>query len=110
MSLSIGDNDDSPMYRDRSSYRNTEFLITTGPGPAPQLDGEDMVFGKIVEGFNTLASITEIPTFTPSDKLRAFNTVADKFGDERAARARASWGKPLQSIVIMGSGVLTNVA
>lgn len=110
MSLSIGENDDSPLYRDRINYRNTEFLITTGPGPAPQLDGEDIVFGKVEEGFSTLVSIAEIPTFTPSEKLRAFNTFADKFGDERAARARASWGKPLKPIVIMGSGVLTGAA
>ena len=24
----------------------TEFLITTGPGPAPSLDGENVVFGR----------------------------------------------------------------
>ncbi|GMH36750.1 hypothetical protein BSKO_04623 [Bryopsis sp. KO-2023] len=106
VSLSIGDNDDTPLYRERANYRNTEFLVTTGPGPAPQLDGEDIVFGRIQEGFDTLFSVAEIPTYTPSEKLKAFNTFASSFGDERAARARASWGRPLKAVVILDSGVL----
>lgn len=88
-------------------YRNMEFLITTGPGPVPRLDGQDVVFGRVEEGLDTLATVTEIPTFKPSDKLRAFNTFADKFGDSRAARAREVWGKPLKSVVITNAGVLS---
>lgn len=106
VSLSMGENDDSPLYRDRMEYRNIEFLITTGPGPVPRLDGQEVVFGRVEQGLDTLAAVAEVPTFIPSDRLRAFNTFADKFGDSRAARARESWGKPLQKVVITDAGVL----
>jgi peptidyl-prolyl cis-trans isomerase B (cyclophilin B) len=55
VSLSIsGDNDEDPEARGRPGYRPTEFLITTGPGPVPRLDGLNLVFGRVTEGMSTV--------------------------------------------------------
>lgn len=43
VSLSLTENDDETFVKQRPGYRNTEFLITTGPGPAPALDGNNVV-------------------------------------------------------------------
>jgi hypothetical protein len=43
VSLALAENDDDPFIKQRSTYRPTEFLITTGPGPAPSLDGQNVV-------------------------------------------------------------------
>ena len=32
----------------------TEFLITTGPAPAPSLDGENVVFGRVLKGMDVV--------------------------------------------------------
>jgi len=47
-----------------------------------------------------------VPTFHPDEKARQMNAVASFLGDERAAKARAKWGRPLKAVVITGGGVL----
>ena len=85
----------------------TEFLITTGPGPAPSLDGENVVFGRVLRGLDVVAAIADVPTFKPSGNSIAWNQVAEWFGDDRAAKARAVWTKPTKAIVIENAGVLS---
>ncbi|BDA49114.1 probable peptidyl-prolyl cis-trans isomerase B [Coccomyxa sp. Obi] len=106
VSLSISENDDDPILKQRPSYRPTEFLITTGPGPVPSLDGQNVVFGTVLEGYNTVTAIASQPTFKPNERIQAVNQLASFIGDERAARVRAKYGKPLKSVVITDVGVL----
>ena len=85
----------------------TQFLITTGPAPVPSLDGENVVFGRVIKGMDVVAGIAAVPTFRPSGNSVAWNQVAEWLRDERAAKARESWSKPTQAIVITDAGVLT---
>ncbi|KAL0020452.1 hypothetical protein WJX77_005028 [Trebouxia sp. C0004] len=106
VSLSLGTNDDDPGIRQRPGYRNTEFVITTGPGPASALDGENIVFGRVLQGYDTMTAIQSVPTFRPfNERVSSFNKLASFLKDERADRVRAKWGKPLKAIVIMGAGM-----
>jgi peptidyl-prolyl cis-trans isomerase B (cyclophilin B) len=50
VSLCLSENDDEDEYKLSPDYRNVEFLITTGPGPCPQLDNKNIVFGTVLEG------------------------------------------------------------
>lgn len=50
LSLCLSENDDDDDIKLDPDYRNVEFLITTGPGPCPQLDGKNIVFGSVLEG------------------------------------------------------------
>ena len=86
LSLAISENDDDQSVRLRQDYRNTEFLITTGqahvpavqmnahmlsrcvaagPGPARELDGQNVVFGRVLSGFETVSAVARVPTFKP---------------------------------------------
>lgn len=38
-------------------YRNVEFLITTGPGPCPELDNQNIVFGSVLDGKQIFLSL-----------------------------------------------------
>ena len=77
-----------------------------GPGPALALDGENIVFGRVLQGYDTITSITSVPTFRPfNDRVLAFNKLASFLKDDRADRVRAKWGKPLKAIVITGAGM-----
>ncbi|KAK6236085.1 hypothetical protein SCA6_011422 [Theobroma cacao] len=53
VSLCLSENDDDDEVKLGSDYRNVEFLITTGPGPCPQLDNNNIVFGTVLEGAAT---------------------------------------------------------
>lgn len=50
VSLCLSENDDDDEIKLDPSYRNVQFLITTGPGPCPQLDNKNIVFGTVLEG------------------------------------------------------------
>lgn len=50
LSLCLSENDDDDAVKFGPNYRNVEFLITTGPGPCPQLDYKNIVFGTVIEG------------------------------------------------------------
>ncbi|KAJ8560783.1 hypothetical protein K7X08_022643 [Anisodus acutangulus] len=49
VSLALSENDDDDVVKMSSNYHNVEFLITTGPGPCPQLDSKNIVFGTVLE-------------------------------------------------------------
>ncbi|CAL5011684.1 unnamed protein product [Urochloa decumbens] len=50
LSLCLGENDDDDDIKLNPNYHNVEFLVTTGPGPCPELDGQNIVFGTVLEG------------------------------------------------------------
>ncbi|KAL2612078.1 hypothetical protein R1flu_023770 [Riccia fluitans] len=106
VSLCLSENDDEEELKLDVDYRNVQFLITTGPGPAPQLDNGNIVFGTVLEGMDVVASIAQIPTYKPSERIRQFNGFAEFLGDDRAANARNFWNRPLKSVVITKCGEL----
>lgn len=50
LSLCLEQNDDDDSIKLSPNYHNVEFLVTTGPGPCPELDGQNIVFGTVLEG------------------------------------------------------------
>lgn len=106
VSLMLSQNDDYPDLKQARDYHDMQFLITTGPGPVPVLDGENVVFGRVLEGLDTIGAISTVPTFSPGAKARQMNAVASFLGDDRAAKARAKWGRPLKAVVITDGGTL----
>lgn len=108
VSLALGENDEEPTLRSRPDYKPVEFLITTGPGPVPRLDGANIVFGRVVEGMAVVGQVASVPVFGPSPvgNSLAFNSLASAIGDDRAATVRRKYGKPLKAVVILGSEVL----
>ncbi|XP_027338723.1 peptidyl-prolyl cis-trans isomerase CYP28, chloroplastic isoform X2 [Abrus precatorius] len=100
------ENDDDDDIKLDPGYRNVEFLITTGPGPCPQLDYRNIVFGTVLEGLDVITAIASIPTYQPSERIRQFNNLAKFFGDERAQNARNIWNRPLTTVYISDCGEL----
>ncbi|WVZ19030.1 hypothetical protein V8G54_006352 [Vigna mungo] len=106
VSLSLSENDDDDDVKLDPEYRNVEFLITTGPGPCPQLDNKNIVFGTVLEGLDVITAIASIPTYQPSERIRQFNDLAEFFGDGRAQNARNIWNRPLTTVYISDCGEL----
>lgn len=50
LSLCLSENDDDDDIKLDPNYSNVEFMITTGPGPCPDLDGRNIVCGSVLEG------------------------------------------------------------
>eukprot|EP00892_Ulva_mutabilis_P012241 jgi/Ulvmu1/938/UM102_0021.1 len=106
VSWSVGDEDASSVSRSGPPIENTEFLITTGPGPALDLDTSAIVFGQVIDGLDVLREVAGVPTIRANETLERYNAVAQFFGDDRAAKARSRWGKPLEAVVIASVGHL----
>ncbi|TVU42406.1 hypothetical protein EJB05_08809, partial [Eragrostis curvula] len=77
-----------------------------GPGPCPELDGQNIVFGTVLEGMDVITGIAAIPTYKPAERIRLFNDFAQLIGDERAQTARAMWNRPLKTVYIGDCGEL----
>lgn len=56
VSLPLSENDDDDDLKLNPNYHNVEFLITTGPGPCPQLDSKNIVFGTVLEGESSISA------------------------------------------------------
>ncbi|KAK8595720.1 hypothetical protein V6N12_064231 [Hibiscus sabdariffa] len=106
VSLCLSENDDDDEVKLDSDYRNVEFLVTTGPGPCPQLDNNNIVFGTVLEGLDVVTAIASIPTYKPSERIRQLNDLAEFFGDERAQKGRTLWNRPLKTVYISDCGEL----
>ncbi|XP_071737187.1 peptidyl-prolyl cis-trans isomerase CYP28, chloroplastic-like [Rutidosis leptorrhynchoides] len=104
LSLCLSENDDDDDIKLDPNYSNVEFMITTGPGPCPDLDGRNIVFGTVLEGMDVVASINSIPTYKPGERVRQYNDLAEFFGDERARNARAIWDRPQKTLYISNCG------
>ena len=103
VSLAVAASDDDDAVRLAPGYRAAQFLITTGPGPAPRLNGGNIVFGRVLSGLDVVAAVTRVPT------LRAppgpWAKLATLVGDERAARVASKYGRPLKLVVITKAGI-----
>lgn len=64
LSLCLAQNDDDEGIKLNADYRNVEFLVTTGPGPCPELDDENVVFGTVLEGKSSCYLRSLIDIFT----------------------------------------------
>ncbi|XP_051187084.1 peptidyl-prolyl cis-trans isomerase CYP28, chloroplastic [Lolium perenne] len=106
LSLCLGQNDDDDSIKLSPNYHNVEFLVTTGPGPCPELDGQNIVFGTVLEGMDIITNIATIPTYKPAERIQFFNDFAQLIGDERAQSARAMWDRPQKTVYISGCGEL----
>lgn len=104
--MCLSENDDDPDVKLDPHYRNVEFLITTGPGPCPQLDNKNVVFGTVLQGLDVVAAIASIPTYKPSERIQKYNELAAFIGDKRADTARAIWNRPLKTVYISDCGEL----
>lgn len=105
VSLPLSVNDDDERIRMRTKYSNLEFMILTGPGPVPSLDGENIVFGRVLEGMEVVSALCEVPTFYPPQNGRLLNNIAKVIGDDRAAKAQSNWGRPLKPVVIQSVSI-----
>ncbi|VAI90944.1 unnamed protein product [Triticum turgidum subsp. durum] len=106
LSLCLEQNDDDDSIKLSPNYHNVEFLVTTGPGPCPELDDQNIVFGTVLEGMDVISSIATIPTYKPGERIQFFNDFAQLIGDERAQSARAMWDRPQKTVYISGCGEL----
>lgn len=104
--MCLSENDDDPDVKLDPHYRNVEFLITTGPGPCPQLDNKNIVFGTVLQGLDVVAAIASVPTYKPSERIQKYNDLAAFLGDKRADTARAIWNRPLKTVYISDCGEL----
>lgn len=106
LSLAVADGDDGDEVRLRPGYRAAQFLITTGPGPVPRLDGRNIVFGRVLgpDGMAVVRAVTAVPTLQPPPGPWA--TLARAVGDERAARVASKYGRPLKLVVISRAEVV----
>lgn len=82
------------------------LLMPTGPGPATFLDGQNVVFGRVLSGIDTVSTIANVPTYAVDKRIQWMNQFAETIGDERAAKARARWTKPQKPVVITACGLL----
>ncbi|KAG6772294.1 hypothetical protein POTOM_023697 [Populus tomentosa] len=73
LSLCLSENDDEDNIKLNPEYRNVEFLITTGPGPCPQLDYKNIVFGVVLEGSRPGPDSTTFNSSSASESEAAFN-------------------------------------
>ena len=90
----------------RYSIVAAAFRITTGPGPVPSLDGQNIVIGRVLSGLPVVTAVSRTPTYAPLSSARTWNALAGALGDGRAATARAAWSKPRQAVVITACGLL----
>ena len=85
----------------------SEVIITTGPAPVPSLDGKNIIFGRVDrESLDVISKIASTPVFSPSSQVKAWNFVASRVGDERAATSKLVWTKPTKAVAIFQSGIL----
>lgn len=79
---------------------------SAGPGPALDLDSAAIVFGQVIDGLDVLREVATVPTIRANETIERYNAVAQFFGDDRAAKARSRWGKPLEAVIISAAGPL----
>jgi cyclophilin family peptidyl-prolyl cis-trans isomerase len=81
-----------------------EFEFTIAPGPNPDLDKENIVIGKVIEGMGTVAALNAAPVSQGQFLEGAFKFSANVIGDVRAKTTFVN--KPLQKIQVIKCGVL----
>lgn len=79
----------------------TGFCITFGA--APQLDGSNLVVGRVVDGFDVLSRLEAIPVVKDNSKS-PFLAAGKAIGDKRATVAELGFNRPFGKTVVSGSG------
>lgn len=106
VSLNLSQNLDDDYIKSRQKYTEMSFLITTGPGPVPSLDEQNIVFGRVSEGLDVISRVAEVPTFKPNKSLQVFTDLAAAVGDDRLTKKAAIYGKLLTPVVFLQTGIL----
>lgn len=70
------------------------------------MDGQNVVFGRVLSGIDTVSAVAAVPTYRVDKRIEWVNQFASMIGDDRAAKARARWTKPQKPVVITACGIL----
>lgn len=65
--------------------------MTSGPGPTTQLDGNNIAFGRVIEGMEILSRLNADPTSKPDKFTQTMNQLAEVAGDYRYKVVRQTW-------------------
>lgn len=84
----------------------TEFYITTGP--APDLDGVNLIIGKVVRGMDVVKQLQELPR-VKNNTNSPFFQAGKTFKDRRANVAELSFDKPFSKVLIKNCGLVSNI-
>ena len=85
----------------------TGFAITTGP--APELDGRNIIVGKVVQGEDIVQRISQLPKNKPNTSSPYFQA-GKAIGDKRANVAERAFNRPLAKAVIVSAGILPEIS
>jgi cyclophilin family peptidyl-prolyl cis-trans isomerase len=80
----------------------TEFSITTGP--APDLDGINLIVGRVVSGLDVVEALQRLPK-VKNNQNSAFFKAGKLAKDRRADVAELGFDRPFSSVIIAKSGV-----
>ena len=81
----------------------TEFSITTGP--APDLDGINLIVGRVVKGMEVVEALQKLPK-VKNNESSPFFKAGKATKDRRADVAELGFDRPFSSVIVGQSGVL----
>jgi peptidyl-prolyl cis-trans isomerase B (cyclophilin B) len=84
----------------------TGFVITLQA--APELDATNVIIGKVIDGFDVLNAISQLPT-VKDNTSSPFFAVAKSIGDKRALVAEQAFRKPFKKVQFIKCGVVEKV-
>ena len=81
----------------------TEFSITTGP--APDLDGINLIVGRVVSGMDVVERLQKLPK-VKNNESSPFFKVGKATKDRRADVAELGFDRPFSTVIVAQSGVM----
>ena len=81
----------------------TEFSITTGP--APDLDGINLIVGRVVSGMDVVEALQKLPK-VKNNEGSAFFKAGKMAKDRRADVAELGFDRPFSAVVVKQSGII----